>query len=352
MTDAYAVLYPDGRLVIQIGDEIAADADKEQVKVWLMPENVASFSEWPWNDCREEIVSVRFADRIKLNTASWMFGDCTELTSFDGTNLDVGAVGDMSFMFYNCQNLTELKGLSGWNVSKVVTANSMFWLCENLADVSEIKSWNVSSLEDTSSMFLQSGLVTADLSGWITGSLTDISYMFSECKQLLSADLTGWNTSRVTDMSGLFNEDIALAEIQGLDGFATQSVKDMSWMFCRCTNLANVPFSDWATSEVTDMTYMFADSGIVSAPFAEWNTGGVTAMEGMFSGCNKLSNIDASGWNTSLAAAAENGMPDMFYGTSALKTLVLGPDFRFNGDGGEGLTGGWRRSESSPTTAL
>lgn len=343
MTDAYALLYQDGSLVIQIGDE--ADTDKGEVKVWLLSENVSSSSEWPWNDCRGDIHSVRFADPVSLNTTSWMFGDCDALTSFDGTNLDVGAVKDMSFMFYNCPLLTELKGLGGWDVSQVITMNSMFWLCAALADVSGIRDWNVSSVADMSSMFQESGLVSADLSRWETDSLTDVSYLFSECAYLRSVDLTGWNTSNVTNMSGLFNEDTALQIITGLPEWNTLSVKDMSWMFYRCANLTTAEFGDWATSEVTDMTFMFAESGITSAELGEWNMGSMTVMEGMFSGCASLKSVDMSQWNTSSVAAAENGMLDMFYGTTALETIVLGANFRFAGAGGEGLTGGWMRKE-------
>jgi len=44
-----------------------------------------------------------------------------------------------------------------------------------------------------------------NISRWKTNNVTDMSYMFYNCKSLLSLpDISKWNTSNVTDMSYMF----------------------------------------------------------------------------------------------------------------------------------------------------
>ncbi len=100
--------------------------------------------------------------------------------------------------------------------------------------------------------------------------------------------------------------------VQG-DGFQPNSaelktaVKD--WFTDRTTALTKYGnISDWDTSEVTDMTYLFCsnygqcpDHNVPSAEFSEdlsrWNTSKVTSMNSMFRRANF--NADLSQWDTS-----------------------------------------------------
>ena len=58
--------------------------------------------------------------------------------------------------------------------------------------------------------------------------------MFQECNELIYLDLSNFNTSNVTNMSYMFNECHKLKEIKGINKFDTNNVKDMNSMFQEC----------------------------------------------------------------------------------------------------------------------
>ena len=52
--------------------------------------------------------------------------------------------------------------------------------------------------------------------------------MFAVCKELEYLDLTNFDTSNVTDMSFMFNECKKLKEIKGINKFITNKVTNMN----------------------------------------------------------------------------------------------------------------------------
>ena len=65
---------------------------------------------------------------------SYMFYNCSALTSIDLTGFNTLTISDMSYMFYSCQNLTSLD-LSGFDTSMVTNMESMFFSCDNLTSL-------------------------------------------------------------------------------------------------------------------------------------------------------------------------------------------------------------------------
>lgn len=59
--------------------------------------------------------------------------------------------------------------------------------------------------------------------------------MFQSNSKLSSLDIGGWNTSNVTNMS---------------------------WMFAQLYNVTTLDLNDWETGNVTDISYMFNESGV------------------------------------------------------------------------------------------
>ena len=66
-------------------------------------------------------------------------------------------------------------------------------------DVSE---WNVSNVTDMSYMFYDCKRFNCNLSGWDVSSVTDMYSMFYDCK-LFNQDLSDWNVSNVTYHVGI-----------------------------------------------------------------------------------------------------------------------------------------------------
>ena len=86
-----------------------------------------------------------------------------------------------------------------------------------------------------------------------------------------------------------------------VSNFDTSLVTDMQYMFERCTNLISLDLSNFNTSLVTDMKHMFEDCySLISLNLSNLNTSLVTDMQFMFSGCYELLSLDVSNFDTSL----------------------------------------------------
>ena len=125
--------------------------------------------------------------------------------------------------------------------------------------------------------------------------------MFYSCNNLTSIDFTNFNTSNVTDMSEMFRDCNLSASIIGLENWDTSNVTRMHYMFGGCNLTTSLDLSNWDTSKVTDMSKMFYfnDNLISIVGLENWNTSNVTDMSSMFSICMSLTSLNVSNFNTS-----------------------------------------------------
>jgi surface protein len=159
---------------------------------------------------------------------------------------------DMSYMFSNNRNITDISPVLNWDTSNVINASYMFSGHSNavagniyapqITDI-DLTGFGSSNGYDASYMFKYSPIES------IKGvTLTNASYMFQDSKLREVGDI---NTSNVTNMSGMFYGCSALRSIPQLD---TSNVKYMAYMFYRCSNLIELP--DFNCVKVTN----FGDS--------------------------------------------------------------------------------------------
>ena len=145
MPGAFAVLNTDGSMVFYKRDDVPAAGNtyngKTVSKVYTCVESTGTSSP-PWYDDRTSIVSVSFAEEISPVSCACWFRGCSNLTSFDGSNLDTTKVTNMAEMFYMCSQLTSLN-LSNFNTANVTNMTDMFDLCSNLTSL-DISSFNPS----------------------------------------------------------------------------------------------------------------------------------------------------------------------------------------------------------------
>lgn len=73
--------------------------------------------------------------------------------------------------------------------------------------------------------------------------------MFYGCKSLTSLDLSNFDTSNVTDMKWMFFRDYALTTIGDVSKWNTKKVTDMYGMFYFCSKIS-VDCSNWDVSQV------------------------------------------------------------------------------------------------------
>ena len=194
------------------------------------------------------------------------FRDCTGLNEITGLKyLNTAEVTDMSYMFWNCKNLSSLD-LTNFNTTKVENMFGMFCFCEKL-----------------------SSLV---LSNFNTANVTDMSNMFSYCINLSSLDIPNFNTAKVTNMSG---------------------------MFCGCYKLPSLNLSNFNTAKVTNMSQMFYTcKELPSLDLTNFNTAKATNMQEMFKGCSTLQTIYVSDNFVVTGITDENYKKDLFTGCEAL----------------------------------
>lgn len=99
------------------------------------------------------------------------------------------------------------------SVTKTLDASYMFYECENMTNV--------------------------DLNNFDTSKVVDMSGMFSHCSSLSSLSLNNFDTSNVINMSGMFDECTSLNTLN-LENFDTSKVTDMGGMFLNCSSLSSL----------------------------------------------------------------------------------------------------------------
>ena len=158
----------------------------------------------------ETIKDLKYLNTEQVTNMSYMFSDCSALTSLDLSNFNTAKVRDMSYMFYRCSALSSLD-LSNFNTAIVTNMSYMFFNCANLSSL--------------------------DLSNFNTAIVSDMSLMFGSCSTLSSLDLSNFYTKEVRDMSYMFSRCSALTTIYASDKFVTSKVQSDRSMFSDCKNL-------------------------------------------------------------------------------------------------------------------
>ena len=87
--------------------------------------------------------------------------------------------------------------------------------------------------------------------------ISDCSYMFYYCKNMVKVDFSLFNTNKVTNMSHMFCYCNILTDLD-LSNFNTENVTDMSYLFAYCSCLKNINLSSFNIKNVIDMKNMFA----------------------------------------------------------------------------------------------
>ena len=91
-----------------------------------------------------------------------------------------------------------------------------------------------------------------------------------------------------------------------------------NFMLSGCESLSSIDLSNFNTQNVTNMGYMFYNcNSLTSLDLSNFNTQKVTNMESMFDDCNSLSSLDLSNFNTQNVT----NMESMFSGCNLLSSL-------------------------------
>ncbi|MBQ6079728.1 MAG: BspA family leucine-rich repeat surface protein, partial [Muribaculaceae bacterium] len=327
----------------------------------------------------QTITDMNYLNTSEVTDMSNMFALCPELTSLDLSNFNTSKVIDMTGMFNGSTGLTRLD-LSSFNTSKVTYMTFMFQGCSNLRTIYVGSGWTTAAVtwyyDDmfTGCTSLVGGQGTTYDANYVdktyahidggpsnpgyftefkeayacyTSSNTTLTFYFDSQRSSRpgttydlntgSNDPGWWTDGTYANVTkAVFNYSFAnarptstclwfynmknLQSITGMQYLNTSEVTDMSWMFADCVKLESLDVSHFNTTKVTAMNYMFRGCKLLtSLNVSNFNTAKVTTMESMFGDCSGLTSLDVSNFNT----ANVTNMSIMFSGCNSLTSLDL-----------------------------
>ena len=200
---------------------------------------------------------------------------------------------------------------------KLSDSSYMFYNCKNIIDIdfSKFKTENIKNMQR---MFDGcSGLKSLNLKSFKTENVTNMMHMFRNCTSLTSLNLQSFNTKKVTDMSGMFSNCFFLVLLD-LSSFNTKNVITMRCMFYKCFSLTTINLFSFNTKNVIDMESFFDGCfSLTTIDLSSFDTHNVTKMIEMFKGCSSLTFINLFSFN-----AIKANIKAMFTGCANLYSCV------------------------------
>lgn len=245
---------------------------------------------------RENIVNVTFLDTNNVPNNA--------IESFDVSEDEKGGV--MAWVIPNNENNTKYDLYIGADGGVIANENSSY-LFYNFTGVQTI---NFNNNFDTSNVI-------------------NMSYMFTNCRDLSTLDLTTFDTSNVTNMANMFvsgdiTKPMKIESISFGENFKTNNVVNMAAMFGNCNYLKNLDVSNFDTGNVVNMHDMFASChSLTTLDLSNWNTSKVTDMHGMFFACRNLTSLNLCSFDTTNVT----NMSSMFANSFNLEKIRVSSSF-------------------------
>ena len=249
---AYAVLYADGLLSLQRGDD-TDPAHGEVLGAW----------EWdgassPWYERRDSVHMVVVRDVVCARGGGF-FSGLANCVSMDLARLDVSGATLLDSMFRDCSSLETLD-LSSWDTSGVENFSCMFEGCSSLRELN-LAGFDTSHAIDLSWMFSGcSALKEIDVAGWDVSCAEYLSSMFRGCTSLEALDLSGWDVSSALYLASMFRDCAALTSLD-VSTWDVWGAIDCSHMFDGCTSLDLADIPNWDAPTEVDKADKFAEAG-------------------------------------------------------------------------------------------
>ena len=330
----------DSNLKIRLLGKEFVEKNKKNCSLIINGEIEELKEEYQLSDKNTELNVILLKENDEITDMSYMFYECENLLSIsDESKWKTDKVTDLSYMFYNCASLETLpKNLENLGTSNVKNMTYMFSGCKLLSKLN-VKNWKTDKLEDMGYLF--NGCENLEniygISEWKTSKVENMCYLFSDCSKLQELrEIFKWKTSNVKDMSNMFNNCNALKLLSNNEGetWDTKNVTNMGYMFNGCKSLQKFPKNifkkgenKWDTSKVQYMSYMFGDceslEELPNDDIESWDTQNVLKMNNMFENCSALKKLpNFIRWNISKL----DDIYEMIEGCDSIKDEDL-PDF-------------------------
>ena len=146
---------------------------------------------------------------------------------------------------------------------------------------------------------------------------------FENCKYLITVDFSNFDTSELTNIESMFRSCYNLTSIIWGPNFSTSKIASMAYLFSGCRNLKSIDLSKFNTSKVTDFSCMFNFcTSLKELDISSFDASNAIEISFMFSDCTSLTSINLSNFKPSKA----NKMRYMFNKCSSLKNVNFDND--------------------------
>lgn len=147
-------------------------------------------------------------------------------------------------------------------------------------------------------------------------SMTSLMRLFEGAVVFNDAAISNWDTSNVTNMSYMFTGAVAFN--RSLDSWDVSKVVDFIQMFRE--SRYNQPLNSWNLAAANNINGMFQSNTAFNQPLNKWNTSNITLMPATFRGATAF-NQDLSMWAVSQVTSYG------FFSTSASSWTLPKPAF-------------------------
>ena len=251
---------------------------------------------------------LRNLDVSGMSNCTMMFANCTA-KHIDVSDWTTSHVTTLNSMFYFCQQLESLE-LKNWNTESVQTAYQFLWHCEKLESI-DVSSFDMSNNRNMSRMFGEcynlteiKGIETFD-----TSSSGNFAAMFQSDRKIKVINCSSFNTSNALFLHYMFAGCYSLERIIGIENFNTSKNSSFSHMFSSCGKLKEVDISSFDTSSSDDFASMFAGCReLTELNLSSFDTSKANDYSSMFDGCGKLKTIYASRAFENISTAESTSM--------------------------------------------
>lgn len=166
-----------------------------------------------------ERVAARHFNLGNKTTATNMFYGCEKLEYIDASMFVFSAITDtysITSFFRGCQSLKRIKGIEGWNTSRLKWFGDVFTNCRSIETL-DLHKWDDSKNETLYSMFQNCySLKYLDISGFGGDSLKDMRGTFKSCRELETIDLSNLKCDKLTNpLTNTFDDCYKLNSLIG-----------------------------------------------------------------------------------------------------------------------------------------